>query len=194
MKESLGQNLEDLDPIRREFQYPIYVYRDGESSEYIRVDGYDQDIMRVIVQRLRTKWAELMASVNVKAKLYLAQPPSPDAMRTEVDIMKLSQRGGGFAYASASLYGISLGGIQLQQWSEKSRLIKMKNDVRLRDTIERSLLGLRFLRGHVRMRVNLGAFVLDSYRNPTGSKPRHSFVEFRQMLLHDKTKGHLIPG
>jgi hypothetical protein len=192
MKLSLGPNLEVLDPIRQEFQYPIYVY--DEAPEYICVDGHDQDAMKVIVRRLRTKWAELMASVNVKAKLYLAQPPSAAAMRADVDIVKLSQRGGEFAYASTFLYGKFLGGAQLQQWTEKSLLIKMKNDVRLRDTIERSLQGLRFLRGHVRMRVNFGTFVLDAYRMPTSGKPRHSFVDFRQMLLHDKTKGHLIPG
>lgn len=192
MKIHLGPNLEDLDPIRREFQYPVYEY--DEVPGYIRIDGYDQEAMRMIVQRLRTKWAELMASVNVKAKLYLAQPPSIEAMRPEVDILKLSQRGGGFAYASTSLYGDLLGGAQRQQWTEKSREIKVKNDARLRGTVERCLQGLRFLRGHVRMRVNFGTFVLDAYRNPIGSKERHSFVEFRQMLLHDKTKGHLIPG
>lgn len=192
MKSSLGPNLDDLDPIRHEFKCPVYAC--DESPGYIRVDGYELEAMKLIVQRLRTKWAELMASVNVKAKLYLAQPPSADTMRPDVDILKLSQRGGGFAYASTSLYGDLLGGAQRQQWTEKSREIKLKNDARLRDTIERSLQGLRFLRGHVRMRVNFGMFVLDAYRNPTGTKQRHSFVEFRQMLLHDKTKGHLIPG
>lgn len=191
MKSSLGENLEKLDPIRMEFQCRIYVYEGA--ADFICVDGEEQN-MRTIAKRLRTKWAELMASVNVKAKLYLAQPPSTRAMRTEIDITKLYHRGAGFAYASASLYGSPLGGAQLQQWTEKISQIKSKNDDRLRDTVERSLQGLRFLRGHVRMRVNLGAFVLDDYRNPTGSKLRHTFVDFRQMLLHDKTRGHLIPG
>ncbi|KAK2761555.1 hypothetical protein FQN54_001383 [Arachnomyces sp. PD_36] len=191
MKSSLGPNLEQLDPIRMEFQCRIYMY-DG-AADFIRVDGDDQD-MKAIARRLRNKWAELMASVNVKAKLYLAQPPSTEAMKAEVDINKLDHRGGGFAYASPSLYGKPLGGVQRQQWAEKILQIKSKNDGRLRDTVERSLQGLRFLRGHIRMRVHLGAFVLDDYRIPTGSKPRHSFVDFRQMLLHDKTRGHLIPG
>ena len=191
---SLGPNLEEFDPIRREFQCHIHVY--GEDREYIRVDGYDHDIMRTIVQRFRAKWAQLMATVNVKTKLYLAQPPSADAIRTEVNISRLSHPGGGLAYAVTSLSGDHLRVAQLEQWTENSRMVRSKNDIRLCDTIENSLQGLRFMHGHVRMRINFGSFVLDTYRTakPSDSKQKHSFESFRQMLLLDKTKGHLIPG
>jgi hypothetical protein len=56
------------------------------------------------------------------------------------------------------------------------------------------LRGVAFVRGHLRMRINLGSFVLDEYRLPKEEKPSYQFEEFREMLMHEQTKGRLIPG
>lgn len=193
LEDSLGPNLESLDPLRREFGCYIYAY--DEDPNYIRVGAYDHATIINLVHRLRAKWAELMANRHVKIKLYLVQPPASDLLKNEVVVVKVSPFGSRYAYPTPLLYcAPSLSSIQVQGWKEKNKLARAKNEVRLREAVETSLQSLRFLRGHVRMRVNFGTFVLDDYRVPKDSKPRYSFEEFRSMLFHAKTKGHLIPG
>jgi hypothetical protein len=189
---SLGPNLEALDPLREEFGCHIYVY--DEIDTYIRVDGFDHGSIIKVVHRLRAKWAELMATMHIKIKLYLVQPPAANLMRNEIKIITDGQSGGGFAHATPRLFGVSLSFGQLENWEDRRLLVRTKNQTRLRDAVEMSLQGLRFLRGHVRMRVNFGTFVLDDYRVPKDSRPQYHFEEFRAMLFHTKTKGHLIPG
>jgi hypothetical protein len=188
----LGGNLEDLDPLRKEFGCYIYVYE--EDPNYIRVDGYDHNAIVQIVHRLRAKWAELMANRHVKIKLYLVQPPSTNRMKDEIAVVKLPPNRSGFAFSTPVLFSAPNPPSLYVKSQEDRSLVRAKNEERLREAIQRSLQGLRFLRGHVRMRMNYGMFVLDDYKMPADSKPRYSFSEFRSMLFHAKTKGHLVPG
>lgn len=190
---SLGSNLEDLDPLRREFDCYIYLY--DEDPSYIRVDTYEHETVRAIVHRLRAKWAELMANRHIKLKLYLAQPPVTNQMTSDVQVHKVSQGDNGDAYNTPLLYCIpTLTALHPPDWKERVIHARAKNEGRLREGVERSLQGLRFLRGHVRMRVNFGSFILEDYRLPKDSKSRYSFEEFRSMLFYTKTKGRVIPG
>lgn len=186
MKDFLGPDLGALDFIRAEFGYHLYI-PDG-FPDYICVAGHDNDVIREIVRRLRTKWSELMASANIRSKVYLVEPPEIGRVRTEI-VVKNSP-----PFAKPSLYGDPLKEFQLVVWRDRAPLIRSKNDIRLLNATERSLRGLPFFRGHLRMRVNLGSFVLDEYRLPRDSKPAYSFEEFREMLLNDSTKGRLVPG
>ena len=193
LEDSLGPNLESLDPLRREFG--CYIYIDEEDPNLLRVDAYDHQTIISLVHRLRAKWAELMANRHVKIKLYLVQPPAGDLTKNEVAVVKVAPFGSSYAHPTPLLYCTpAMPCLQIQGWRDKNKLARAKNDVRLREAVETSLQSLRFLRGHVRMRVNFGTFVLDDYRVPKDSKPRYTFEEFRSMLFHPKTKGHLIPG
>ncbi|KAL2006154.1 hypothetical protein VTN00DRAFT_9808 [Thermoascus crustaceus] len=186
MKDFLGPDLGALDFIRAEFGYHLYIPEGF--PDYICVAGHDHDVIREIVRRLRTKWSELMASANIRSKVYLVEPPEIGRVRTEI-VVKNSP-----PFAKPFLYGDPLKEFQLVVWRDRAPLIRSKNDIRLLNATERSLRGLPFFRGHLRMRVNLGSFVLDEYRLPRDAKPAYSFEEFREMLLNDSTKGRLVPG
>src|SRR5438034_7665118 len=139
---SLGANLEALDPLREEFGCHIYAY--DEIHTYIRVDGFDHGSIIKIVHRLRAKWAELMATMHVKVKVYLVQPPGANFMRNGVKIFTGAQSDRGFAHATPMLCGPSLSPGQLENWEDRRQLVRTKNHTRLRDAVERSLQGLRF--------------------------------------------------
>ena len=97
-------------------------------------------------------------------------------------------------FARAFLYGDRKEGMDWEQWADRAALIQSKNNDRILSAIEKSLRGVAFVRGHLRMRVNIGSFVLDEYRCPKDDKPSYAFEEFREMLMHEQTKGRLVPG
>lgn len=144
--------------------------------------------MRQIAHRLRTKWSEMIASSNVKSKVLVVEPPAPGSMRDEI-IAKANNQ-----FAKPFLHGDRRKGLELEQWVDRANLIQSKNNTRVLSAVEKSLRGVAFVRGHLRMRVNIGSFVLDEYRLPKDSKLSYSFEEFREMLMHEQTKGRLVPG
>lgn len=192
MESCLGPNLEALDPLREEFCYHIYAY--GDASTHIRVDGYDQGAMIKIAQRIRAKWRELVATMQIRVKSYLVQPPLDRLMRSHISVAEVSKPGSNTHARIPTLSGAKLDESQLSGWNDKQRSFAVKNEIRLREAVEQSLSGLRFLRGHVRMRVNFGTFVLDDYRLPKGPNSLYTFDEFRSMLFHTRTMCHIVPG
>lgn len=186
MREVLGAELEALDSIRIEFGYNVYIFE--EVPEYICVVGPDHETLHKISRRLRTKWHELMATSNVRSKVYVAEPPEPNAMRAGIFVKKIP------GFARPRLSGDLLKDSERGPWQERITLIRSKNDGHLLSAVERSLRGLTFFRGYSRMRVNIGSFILDEYRLPRNEQMGYSFEEFRGMLLHEKTKGRLVPG
>ncbi|KAK2872072.1 hypothetical protein FQN49_002574 [Arthroderma sp. PD_2] len=190
----LGPQLEALDPIRRETGCYIYVY--DEEPSFIKVDGDDHDNIIKVVTRLRAKWVEVMAKIHIQAKLYLVQSASSQVRKNEVEIVRVAHSVGGlgFDYETPVLYGSSLTAMKLDCWHDQEKIAAANNERHLRETVEESLQGLRFLRGHVRMRVNFGTFILDEYRVPKDSRARYTFKEFRTMLLNPRTRGHLVQG
>ncbi|OJD18295.1 hypothetical protein AJ78_01671 [Emergomyces pasteurianus Ep9510] len=191
LQTTLGKDLEALDPIRAEFDCHIYMYDESpDPQKYIRVDGDDHGKIIEIVKRLRAKWANLLAETSVKTRLYLVQAPAVDILKAEVGLMKCRLPGSQNVHAAPFICGAEVDGIGL----EKRKVLREKNETRIHNAVDQSLHGVRFVAGHVRMRVNFGKFVLENYRVPPNSKKRYSFEEFRNMLLYSGTKGRLIPG
>ncbi|KAF9889228.1 hypothetical protein FE257_007541 [Aspergillus nanangensis] len=185
LEQSLGRDLETLDVIRVKFNCHIFVPK--TLPDYICALSHSHDIMKQIVSSLRTKWAETMANTNIKAKVYLVEPPSPEAIRDKITVKKETSLG------KPLLHGDNLNHLELANWRDRAVLMQSKNNARLLEVIEKSLKGVVFVRGHIRMRVNLGSFVLDEYRIPPNEKKSYSFEEFREMLSYEQTKGRLIP-
>lgn len=189
----LGPQLEFLDPLRVEFGCPIYI--DDELPNYIRVDGYDHETILEIVDRLRAEWAELLAITHAKVKLYLVQPPRAftDCV---IQVKKLMAASGARLYIPI-LHGVQLTSPLLLEGCDEihdgRKSARTKTANRLRDAVERSLKGLRFLRGHVRMRLVFGKFLFQDYRDLKGNSC-YSYEEFEAMLLVPRTKGLLVPG
>ncbi|PGG99898.1 hypothetical protein AJ79_08380 [Helicocarpus griseus UAMH5409] len=195
MEETLGKDLEVLDPIRSQFGYYIYLYDESpDQQNYIRVDGYDHEVIVEIVKRLRAKCAKLLTETGVKTKLYLVRVPPVDITKAEVALIKCRQADSRIIEAVPELFGGYLKPSELNIGLEKRKLLSSKNELRLRTAIDTALHGVRFLAGHVRMRVNFGKFVLENYKVPPDSKARHSFEEFRTMLFYPATKGRLTHG
>ncbi|PLB43845.1 hypothetical protein P170DRAFT_514153 [Aspergillus steynii IBT 23096] len=186
IKEALGQDLEALDLIRSQFFCHVFVLKDV--PDFICVLGNDHDTIKQIAHRLRTKWAEVTANSNIRSKIYIVEPPDAGYMKGRVVVEESD------SLHKASLSGSPLKGPQVEYWRNRAKLIRSKNDDRILSAIEKSLKGLVFVRGYLRMRVNLGSFILENYRLPADNKPSYGFEEFRQMLLNENTKGRLIPG
>lgn len=142
--------------------------------------------MRQIAQLLRTKWSETVANSHVRSKVYISEPPK--ILRDKIVVENNT------FFAKAFLHGKVVKSLQSEQWQNRRTLIQTKNKAHISSALSRSLRGVSFVRGHLRMRVNLGSFVLDEYRMPKNEKAGYSFEEFREMLLHEQTKGRLIPG
>lgn len=169
-------------------RFGCHVYIPRGHQDRICVMGHSHDIIRQIVRRLRTLWSETIASSNFRSKVYVVELPESSFMKKDI-IVKNDSR-----IAKPLLYGDSLSEDEIAGWRNKSALVASKNDSRLLKAIDKSLQGIMFVRGHLRMRVNFGSFVLDHYRNPKNQKKAYSFEEFREMLLHQDTRGRLIPG
>ncbi|PYH44447.1 uncharacterized protein BP01DRAFT_401137 [Aspergillus saccharolyticus JOP 1030-1] len=184
LKNALGAELEALDPIRVRFECHLFVLDD--LPDHICVVGYAQGKTGLIVQLLRNKWAEIMANSLVRSKLYLVEPF--ESGQGEVS----ARREGGLT--RAAFRANSLNDTDMQIWADRAELIRSKNNARLLNVVDRFLKGVIYVRGHLRMRVNLGLFVLDRYRVPSEGKPAWSFEELWEMLLHENTKGRLVPG
>ncbi|KAL5356980.1 hypothetical protein BJX96DRAFT_187886 [Aspergillus floccosus] len=186
LAEALGQQLEALDVLRAKYNCHFFVPKGLPG--FICALGQDHDTMKNIAHRLRTKWVETVASSNIKSKVYVIEPPSPNGMKKKI-VVKHEHH-----LAKPLLRGNKLKGLDLESWQNLSGLIQSKNNARVLDAVEMSLKGVVFVRGHLRMRINLGLFVLDEYRAPQEGRDSYSFEEFREMLLYEQTKGRLIPG
>ncbi|GKZ72450.1 hypothetical protein AnigIFM50267_008814 [Aspergillus niger] len=182
--DSLGPQLVALDHIRVKFNCHVFVPKD--LPDHICAVGHNDEAMRQIVRRLRTKYTEVVANYVVKGKLYLVEPPT--AMKSKIVVKKDAR------LAKPLLRGTPLQGSEAERWPDRASLIQSKNNARLLSMVEKCLKGVVVVRGHLRMRVNLGSFVLDQYRIPADDKPYYVLEEFREMILHEQTKGRLIPG
>lgn len=186
LSESLGTQLEALDVIRAKFGCHLFIPK--ELPDCICAFSQSHDIMRQIAHLLRTKWSEIIANGNIKSKALVVEPPAPGSMREEIVVKTNSQ------FAKAFLHGNCPKGFELEQWVGRAALIGSKNNARVLSAIEKSLRGVAFVRGHLRMRVNIGSFVLEEYRRPKDGKLSYGFEEFREMLMHEQAKGRLVPG
>ncbi|RAL11411.1 uncharacterized protein BO97DRAFT_453920 [Aspergillus homomorphus CBS 101889] len=181
---ALGTELEALDPIRIKYECHLFVPKD--LPDHICALGYAQGKTGLIAQLLRNKWAEVMASDLVKSKLYLVEPVG--TCQGEITARKEA------GFTRTLFRTIPLEESDIELWAGRAELIKSKNKAYLLKVVDRCLKGVIYVRGHLRMRVNLGLFVLDHYRLPADGKLAYGFEEFREMLFHEKTRGRLVPG
>ncbi|KAL3458815.1 hypothetical protein BJX64DRAFT_301724 [Aspergillus heterothallicus] len=186
MSECLGPQLESLDIIRATCKCHLFAPKDLPG--YICVIGPSHNELKQIAQRLRTLLAESVAKSNVKTKIYLVEPPEPNAMKSEIVVKKEKH------LHKPALQGNPLSSDDFIKWESQLGLIQSKNKARLVNAVENCLRGIVYVRGHLRMRVNLGTFVLENYQLPEDNKRYYGFEEFREMLFHEQTKGHLIPA
>lgn len=190
----LGGQLENLDNIRTTFD--VHVYQQRHMPNYICVSAHEKAVLLQVIELLCTIWREFTTKSDVQLKLYLVEPPSPTVMRTKVLLEKNSRM------ARPFLHGVELGADQIRHWSNGHYLILMKNDSLLLTNLKRSLNTISFIRGHLRMRVHFGTFVLDEYRRPEKGECSYEekgecsyeFQEFQTMILHEQAKGRLVPG
>ncbi|KAL4984007.1 hypothetical protein BDW68DRAFT_181078 [Aspergillus falconensis] len=185
LNECLGPELECLDSIRARFG--CYLFVPKELPGHICALGNNHDDMKQIAESIRVLWAEATAKSNIKAKIYLVEP-QPRAMKGKIVVEKQKQ------LHNPVLQGDRLQSHDLQNWQECIHSVQSKNNARILTAVENCLKGLAFVRGHLRMRVNLGTFVLENYQKPEDDKSWYGFDEFREMLLHEQTQGRLIPG
>ncbi|KAL4905911.1 hypothetical protein BDW74DRAFT_177607 [Aspergillus multicolor] len=188
LNECLGPNLESLDPLR--FRYGCYLFVLKELPGYICALGGNHDGMKQIAQSLRIIWAEAAAKSNIKTKIYLVEPPEPNVMKREIVVKTQNNN----QLHNPILQGVRLKGRALREWQGRLSSVQSSNSAHLLTAVESCLKGLSFVRGHLRMRVNLGTFVLETYQKPEDDKSWYPFEEFRDMLFHEQTQGRLIPG
>ncbi|RDW76432.1 uncharacterized protein DSM5745_06424 [Aspergillus mulundensis] len=188
LNECFGPDLESLDPIR--IKYSCYLFVPKELPGFICALGENHDGKKQIAKSIRILWAEAAAKSNIKTKIYLVEPPEPNAMKREIVVKKQNHN----QLHNPVLQGARLKGRTLQEWQGRISSVQSKNNTRLLTAVESCLKGLSFVRGHLRMRVNLGTFVLETYQKPEDDKSWYAFEEFRGMILHEQTQGRLIPG
>jgi hypothetical protein len=186
MREVLGSELQALDFLRMEFR--CHIYRSEELSNNICVEGPKTEILHQVASRIKTKWHESLATCNVRSKVYLVEVPETGRQMTSISVKRIEELvrpSFSPALSNDAQHGESLAWLNLMQ---------SRNDSRLLNAVERSLRCLPFIQGQLRMRVNLGSFIFDEYRRPRDAQAGYSFEEFREMLLHEKTRGRLVPG
>jgi hypothetical protein len=184
MEDAFGSELEALDPIRAELG--VHVYRDDSLPEYIWIDGSRHEDINATIRCLRTKWCELMATRNVQYKVYTFEPGK--FMRRRILLRTFDNK------AKPLLEGPLLTESERAEWHKRAALVRSRNEINSLKATERCIKGLACYRGCLQMRVNFGTFFLDEYRLPQQPELGYSFEEFREMLLHEKTKGRLLPG
>lgn len=181
----LGAQLEKLDFLRA--RYNVHLYQD-ESTNCVCVIGDNVEVLKHITRTLRIIYQEITAKSEVRIKVYIVEPPPPSAMRSGIVMKK-----GGY-FAKAFLHGDQLDAPSVEKWRIGMDLLRDKNNTLLLSSVQKALAAIPFLRGHLRMRVNFGSFVMEKYQRPQKDLIAYSFDEFNGMVLHEQNKGRLVPG
>ncbi|KAL4939989.1 hypothetical protein BDV06DRAFT_224532 [Aspergillus oleicola] len=186
LTECLGPELESLDSIRA--RYLCYLFIPKDLPGYICGLGNDHNAMKEIAGRIRILWAEAVAKSSIKTKIFLVEPPALKAMKSKI-VVKVQNK-----LHIPDLQGNLLKGGNLEEWQGQVDPVQTRNNKRLLTAVENCLKGISFVRGHLRMRVNFGTFVLERYPKPEDGKTWYSSEDFRNIMLHEQTQGRLVPA
>ncbi|RJE19427.1 hypothetical protein PHISCL_08230 [Aspergillus sclerotialis] len=186
MNKALGPKQQGLDALRRKFGYTIFVPKD--LPNYICTVGFRHEVMREILKRLRTLCSEANADYSAKSKIYVIEPPASSFMKKNI-ILKQGPHG-----AKPFLQEDPLTGPESDQWVDQAKLVRATNDDLVLNAVEKSLQEISLLRGHLRMRINFGAFVFDTSSDQQEIQSSYTFEEFREMFVHRQAGGRLVPG
>ncbi len=168
--------------------YQCHIIFDTESSMF-KVLSNNPKAVQEALRRIRTTVFELGSRSNRPTRLYLLVPPTLATVKKQVDLID-SQSSVAGKPVKPLLVGQCLSQEELGQWAQLRPKLLSANESCIQRAVIDSLSSVRYYRGHVRMRVHFGSFVLSVYKKPSDS--RHSLEEFMQMLRSSTTAGHLI--
>ncbi|CBF87936.1 uncharacterized protein ANIA_01206 [Aspergillus nidulans FGSC A4] len=161
MSDPDGLQLESLDSIRVRFGCHLFIPKGLPNC--ICALGKSHDDVKHIAKCIRVLWAGETAKSNIKAKIYLAEP-QPRVMEGNIVVEKQNQLHNPVLQRDRVQISDSQG---LQ---ERICSVRSKNNARILTAVEDRLKRLAYARGHLRMRVNLGTFVLENYQKPENNK------------------------
>ncbi|KAJ5898198.1 hypothetical protein N7504_008486 [Penicillium tannophilum] len=187
-QEELGNHLEKLDLIRKEFR--VHVYLEEGSTDNICISGRGDTDMEQIIVRLQRLWKTTMAKTNTRIKAYIVEPPTKDIMRNTVILVKTGK------IALPFLHGAQhrLLGAKHDQKRDDIDDVQRKNSQLLLSSFQEALSHANLFAGYLRMRVHFGSFVMDRFRAPDNGEKAYGLEEFREMVLLERARGRLVPG
>ncbi|KUM59897.1 hypothetical protein ACN42_g7232 [Penicillium freii] len=176
---------EILDFIR--LKYDVNIYIKPGIPDYLFMSGNDERNMCIIVSRFRELWERLMVQHETEIKLLLVAAPRTDLMRTHV----ILQKSGGLT--QPVLCGPELAPDVAATWETTADEIKANNKSIVTARLRKALHVIPQFRGFLQMRAKFGSFTLQQWRKPKDGTS-YEFAEFREMLTHMNTEGHVVPG
>ncbi|KAJ5691173.1 hypothetical protein N7488_011908 [Penicillium malachiteum] len=186
-RQSLGNQLEKLDVIRKTFK--VHIFLKGSSEDYISVCGNETINMAQVAAQLREQWKAAIAKSDLRVKAFLVEPGKKRLIENRVTLVKRNQ------LVFPVPYEMQEPLIDLNAQDVKApHVIRKKNDQMILETFQKALSQAHFFAGYLRMRIHFGSFVLDRYRTPTNPTNGYSPQEFREMMLHERFQGRLVPG
>ncbi|KAJ6102910.1 hypothetical protein N7486_005337 [Penicillium sp. IBT 16267x] len=186
-QEELGKHLEKLDLIRKEFK--VHVYLEEGSTENICISGDRDTDMEQIIVRLQGLWKATMAKANTRIKAYIVEPPTKDIVRDTVILVKSGN------LALPFLHGTQQRSLEAQHYQKRDiDDIQKNNNQLLLSSFQKALSKANLFAGYLRMRVHFGSFVMDRFEGPSNGQKAYGLDEFREMILHERSRGRLVPG
>ncbi|KAJ5740622.1 hypothetical protein N7493_000494 [Penicillium malachiteum] len=186
-QQSLGNQLEKLDVIRKTFK--VHIFLKGNSEDYISVCGNETINMAQVAAQLREQWKAAIAKSDLRVKAFLVEPGKKRLIENRVTLAKRNQ------LVFPVPYEMQEPLIDLDAQDVKApHVIQKENDQIILETFQKALSQAHFFAGYLRMRLHFGSFVLDRYRTPTNPANGYSPQEFREMMLHERFQGRLVPG
>lgn len=187
-QEELGNHLEKLDLIRKEFR--VHVYLEEGSTDNICISGRKDTDMEQIIVRLQRLWKTTMAKTNTRIKAYIVEPPTKDITRNTVILVKTGKIALPFLHATQHC----LLGAKHDQKRDNIDDVQRKNSKLLLSSFQEALSHANLFAGYLRMRVHFGSFVMDRFRAPDNDQKAYGLEEFREMVLLERARGRLVPG
>ncbi|KAJ6006183.1 hypothetical protein N7451_004127 [Penicillium sp. IBT 35674x] len=187
-QEELGNHLEKLDLIRKEFG--VHMYLEEGSTDNICISGEKDTDMEQIIVRLQRLWKTTMAKTNTRIKAYIVEPPTKDIARNTVILVKTGK------IALPFLHGTQhrLMRAKHNQKHDNTNDVQRNNSQLLLSSFQEALSHANLFAGYLRMRVHFGSFVLDRFRAADNGQKAYGLEEFREMVLLERARGRLVPG
>lgn len=187
-QEELGNHLEKLDLIRKEFR--VHLYLEEGSTDKICISGRRDIDMEQIIVRLERLWKTTMAKTNNRIKAYIVEPPTKDIMRNTVILVNNGK------IALPFLHGTQHRPLEAKHDRKRNSIdvVQKNNSQLLLSNFQKALSQAHLFAGYLRMRVHFGSFIFDRFRAPDNGQKAYGLDEFREMVLLGRSRGRLVPG
>ncbi|KAK5791140.1 hypothetical protein VI817_006449 [Penicillium citrinum] len=187
IKTCFGDELEELDFLRKKYSVHIYIQTELDHHICFASDRkFDKSTITNIIRRL---WTHHFARSQIKTKLYMIQPPEPNTQGDRIFIAKNN----GVAQANIFRYqsNQSPGHFEASR-HETSNLLAM-NQRNMCDNLDRCVRTMKHIDCDMRICVKFGTFILDRWKTINGVS-QYPLQEFPEMLLDERWQGRLVPG